>query len=261
MAFQSTAYRVLIASPSDLAEERQVATDAIAEWNNQHASTEGVVLLPEKFETHATPQAEIRPQQAINEQLVSKCDILIAMFWTKYGNNTGVAESGTVEEIDQAVEAGKPVMLYFSARPIDPNKIDLEQQVKLKKFKEDTFKKALVGKFTDFAELHRILLRDLVKLVRSLRSREELHEKDELRIQERRTRSLEAAQKIMEPYINAFLSPKLRLWIGPRSSTAEIVAREELRLLKRQPLRITLAHLSKCSMLIFSNMHSSEPQK
>jgi hypothetical protein len=36
------------------------------------------------------------------------------MFWTKLGTATGVAASGTVEEIDRFVAAGKPAMLYFS---------------------------------------------------------------------------------------------------------------------------------------------------
>ena len=46
MSFSSETYRVLIASPSDLPEEREAATDAINEWNAQHAAAEGVVLLP-----------------------------------------------------------------------------------------------------------------------------------------------------------------------------------------------------------------------
>jgi len=56
------------------------------------------------------------------------------MFWTKIGTDTGVAESGTVEEIDQFVAAEKPTMLYFSRRPIDPNAINLRQQQKLRSF-------------------------------------------------------------------------------------------------------------------------------
>jgi len=32
-------YRVMIGSPSDLVEERQAATEAINEWNAQHADT------------------------------------------------------------------------------------------------------------------------------------------------------------------------------------------------------------------------------
>jgi len=169
MAFRTETYRVMIASPSDLAEERQAVTDAVNEWNAQHAAAEGAVLLPVKWETHATPQAGVRPQEAINQQLVANCDILLGMFWTKIGTSTGVAESGTVEEIDQCVEAGKPTMLYFSSRPIDPNKIDLKQHKKLKVFKADTYKKALVSNFSQVEELRQAVLRDLMNQVRKLK--------------------------------------------------------------------------------------------
>src|ERR1700722_4171882 len=101
MPTRSQTYCVLIASPSDLTEERQAATEAVYEWNAQHAAAESVVLLPIKWETHAMPQTAVRPQEAINRQLVKGSDILIGMFWTKLGTDTGVAESETVEEIDQ----------------------------------------------------------------------------------------------------------------------------------------------------------------
>ena len=107
MSFSASTYHVLIASPSDLADEREAATQAIYDWNVQHAAAKGIVLLPVKWETHARPQAGIRPQEAINSQLVQSCDILIGIFWTKLGTSTGVAESGTVEEIDQFVEGQK----------------------------------------------------------------------------------------------------------------------------------------------------------
>jgi hypothetical protein len=66
MSFKSETYLVLIASPSDLAEERQVATEAVHDWNAQHAIDEAVTLLPVKWETHAMPQSGVRPQEAIN---------------------------------------------------------------------------------------------------------------------------------------------------------------------------------------------------
>jgi hypothetical protein len=97
-------------------------------------------LLPIKWETHATPQSGVRPQEAINRQLVHERDILLGMFWTRIGTSTGIAESGTVEEIDQFVGAGKPALLYFSSRPIDPNRIDLRQHKKLKRFKDATYR-------------------------------------------------------------------------------------------------------------------------
>src|ERR1700726_1514001 len=105
MPTRSKVFRIMIGSPSDLAEERAAATDAINEWSAQHADAEGAVLLPVKWETHAIPTSGVRPQTAINDQLVDRCDILIGMFWTKLGTSTGVAASGTVEEIDRFVAA------------------------------------------------------------------------------------------------------------------------------------------------------------
>lgn len=168
MSFNAQTFRVLIASPSDLTEERQAVTDAINEWNAEHAAAEGVVLLPVRWETHARPTTNVRPQQAINDQLVTNSDILIGMFWTRFGTDTGVAESGTVEEIDQFVARAKPAMLYFSRRPIDPTKIDLDQHQKLTAFKIETYKTALVGDFTTVDGLRQTVLRDLTRQVRDI---------------------------------------------------------------------------------------------
>lgn len=169
MSFQAETYRVIIASPGDLVEERQAATEAMSEWNTQHSVAESVVLLPIKWETHAMPQVDVRPQEAINLQLVHDCDILIGMFWTRLGTSTGVAESGTVEEIQQFVAAGKPALLYFSNRPIDPDKIDIRQHKKLRNFNLSTYKKALTGNFSTVDELRQMLLRDLMRQVRVLK--------------------------------------------------------------------------------------------
>jgi len=168
MSFKAETFRVLIASPSDLVEERTVAAESVADWNAQHSVAESVVLLPVKWETHATPRSGVRPQEAINDQLVRQCDILLGLFWTKIGTATGVAESGTAEEIDQFVAAGKPALLYFSNRPIDPDKIDLAQHRKLKKFKDTTYRKALTGKFSGLDDLRQTLVRDLLRQVRGM---------------------------------------------------------------------------------------------
>jgi hypothetical protein len=171
MPLKVTAYRVLIASPSDLEDERRIATEAINDFNEQHAIAEEVVLLPTKWETHARPQSGFRPQGAINEQIVQDSDILIGMFWTKLGSPTGVADSGTVEEIDQFVGSRRPALLYFSKRPIDPDKIDMRQFKKLKTFKEATLKTALVGRFSGVDELRLTLQRDLLKEIRAINKR------------------------------------------------------------------------------------------
>ncbi len=168
MSFQSTTYMVLIASPSDMPDERQVATDVINEWNALNASTECSVLIPVRWETHATPASGARPQDVINRQLVSECDILLGLFWTRLGTNTGVADSGTVEEIDQFVSSNRPAMIYFSHRLIDPSKIDHEQQARLRQFHRETYAKALTGSFSSLDELRRILPNHLTRQIRTL---------------------------------------------------------------------------------------------
>src|SRR5205814_1200502 len=125
MPFKSDTYRVLIASPSDMSEERKTVMNTIHDWNVQHAAAELITLLPVMWETHAMPQSGISPQEAINKQLVSECDILVGMFWTRIGTRTGAAASGTVEEVERFVAANKPALLYFSNRPIHPDKINV----------------------------------------------------------------------------------------------------------------------------------------
>jgi len=168
MSFTANVIRVLIASPSDLVEERKVASETVYEWNTQHAEAESVVLLPVAWETHATPRSGVRPQAAINDQLVDRSDLLIGMFWTKLGTSTGVAQSGTVEEVERFIAAGKPTLLYFSKRPVDPGMIDPKQNKKLKAFKETTQRNALVGTFDSLESLKETISRHLLSEVRLL---------------------------------------------------------------------------------------------
>lgn len=120
MGFNADVYRILIASPGDVSAERRAIPEVIHAWNDVHAADLGVVLLPVLWESHSAPEMGDRPQAIINRQLVASCDMLIGAFWTRIGSHTGLAESGTVEEIEQFRAAGKPVMLYFSSQPVTP---------------------------------------------------------------------------------------------------------------------------------------------
>jgi hypothetical protein len=71
-------------------------------------------------------------------------------------------------------------LLYFSSRPIDPNKIDLKQHKKLKAFKSQKYKSALVGGFSRVDELRQTVLRDLTAQVRMLKGRRPADPSEEL---------------------------------------------------------------------------------
>lgn len=161
----STVYSILIASPSDVPKEREAAKDVIALWNATHSRETDVILEAVLWETHSTPELGERPQAIINKQLVSRCDALIGVFWTRLGTPTGKSASGTVEEIDEFVEAGKPVQLYFSNQPVVPGSIDQEQFAKLVDFKKTIQQKGLYEQYDSLPDFREKLNRHLSKMV------------------------------------------------------------------------------------------------
>lgn len=168
MSFPAQVFRVLIASPSDVKDEREIAVKTIQEWNDLNAAERQFVLLPLRWETHGAPEYGKRPQEIINRQVVDHCDLLVGIFWTRVGSPTGAADSGTVEEIERVATSGKPVMLYFSQAMQDPDKLDLEQLAKLREFKKKTFPKALVETYADHVEFKEKLSKQIDIQLRSL---------------------------------------------------------------------------------------------
>lgn len=102
VAFEGRVLNVLIASPGDTAEARNVIERAIASWNSDRASRERTVLLSRRWETDAVPEMGGDGQQVINRQLVDDADIVLAVFHSRLGAQTSRAESGTVEEVERA---------------------------------------------------------------------------------------------------------------------------------------------------------------
>lgn len=135
MSYPATVFKVMIASPSDVAAERNIVREVLFEWNTVHADTRQKVLLPVGWETHSVPEMGDRPQALINKQILDGCDLLVGVFWTRIGTATGEFVSGTVEEIEEHIKAQKPTMLYFSNSPVIPDSVDPDQYSGLKAFK------------------------------------------------------------------------------------------------------------------------------
>lgn len=161
---------ILIASPSDVVEERAIVESAIHDWNASHFSNTGIMLNAIKWESHAYPASGARPQAIINEQIVESGDILIAIFGYKLGTPTGTAQSGTIEEIEKFRKAGKYVALYFSTANI-PRTADREQLEALEGFKRDRQKDTLYFEFEDASGLRNHLTRHLPKIIHDVREK------------------------------------------------------------------------------------------
>lgn len=155
----------MVASPSDVPQERIIARDVIAEWNAIHAKDRKTVLMPVGWETHATPDMGDRAQAIINRQLLKDADLLVAIFWTRIGTPTGVAESGTVEEIEKHIGTGKPAMIYFSSAPVRPDSIDEKQYSALKDFRESLRQRGLLEQYESLSDFRSKFARQLAQKI------------------------------------------------------------------------------------------------
>lgn len=163
----ATVLRVLIASPSDVVEEREVLTNVVLDWNAAHSAAEGIVLMPIKWETHTHPATGDYPQGLINKQIVDDCDILLGAFWSRLGTATPVAPSGTAEEIERLRSKGKNVLLYFSTAPL-PQSHDPQQWRMLKDYQRTLQKDSLYSNFSTPEELYRLASRHLAAVIHEI---------------------------------------------------------------------------------------------
>ena len=164
MARTAIVLNVLIASPSDVGQERNVVTEVIHAWNAVHYRTTGIMLHPVRWETHSYPASGDRPQAILNKQIVESGDILIGIFGYKLGTPTGKAQSGTIEEIEEFREAGKYVALYFSKADV-PRSADRDQLKALEDYQRERQKDTLYGTFGTAEELRLLVTQHLPRIV------------------------------------------------------------------------------------------------
>ena len=137
----------MIGAPSDIKEEVQIAKDVINEWNYVHTELHHKVLLPLHWSISAYPNSGKHPQKIINEQVVDKSDLLICIFGSKLGTPTDTDISGSVEEINEHLKAGKDVMIFFRKNLEIESLDDMQQVEKLLKFKESIKGNALFEEY------------------------------------------------------------------------------------------------------------------
>lgn len=165
MVQRAAMIRVMIASPGDVGKERQLVRDVIHEWNAIHAQERSAVLLPVGWETDSFPDMGGRAQEIISKQIAKDCDLLVGVFWTRVGSPTGEFASGTVEEIEEHMSAGKPAMLYFSSAPVVMDSVDQDNYTKLQEFKKSCYDRGLVHGYGSLTEFRQQFSRHLAQTV------------------------------------------------------------------------------------------------
>lgn len=155
---------VMIGSPSDAGDERQAITDAILRWNAVNRD-KGIILEPVKWETHATPGLQGRPQGMINAELIPISDILLAVFRSRAGSPTGKELSGTIEEIREFMQAGKYVVLYFYEGTVDIRTVDPDQLKTITEFRKEIQQHGLTAGYGSVSELREHILCHMTSIV------------------------------------------------------------------------------------------------
>ncbi len=169
-------YKIFLASPGDVKEERGIVKKVIETYNQIHSSDNiRLELLCWEDSTH--PSFGDYPQDVVNSQIGDDYDVFIGILWARFGTPTPKYESGTEEEFYRAYERYKnddsiELMVYRKDESIPPSSIDVEQLQKVNRFTSE------VGKlggyyftFTGKEQFQEILLKHFDRVIRDLEKR------------------------------------------------------------------------------------------
>lgn len=152
MPTYQTHYQMLLSCPSDLNKYYKLIKERMDAINKILSSAYSSHIDVVHWTEDTYPASGDNPQNIINEQIVRDSDFLVSMFWTKFGSPTEKYDSGTEEEIIQAISEKKQVFLYFSNEAIPPSIFDNNEYEKIKKFRDRISDKAYYNTFNSESE-------------------------------------------------------------------------------------------------------------
>lgn len=154
-------FNLFIASPGDVSKERKVMDDLCRQWNSTWGEEKNARIEAIRWEKDLTVDSRKKAQKLINEQLISKCDILFAIFGKRYGTPTSYYDSGTIEEINQVIKKGKPVIIYFMQHNYLLDELDSSQVKKIKTLKKRLQEKGSYRNLKNVKELKDFFPQDI----------------------------------------------------------------------------------------------------
>jgi hypothetical protein len=166
MPTEITKYKIFLASPSDLKDDRASIDEVINELNLTFGRQNDIFLELLKWETHSAPAISTsHPQKIINTDLGNDYDLFIGLLWKKFGTPTDESESGTEEEFLIAYNRflddpfSLQILFYFNNSPVSLTDINPEQLKKIQEFKSDIGgnKKLLYWEYHDTQQLNKFL--------------------------------------------------------------------------------------------------------
>lgn len=142
---------IVIASPGDVQAERDAIEGVVKELNHGVAADRGLRLEVVRWETDAHPGFHPKGPQGLIDPIlrIEDSDVLIGIFWRRFGTPTSDARSGTEHEIRKAYAAWQKtrrpqIMVYFNQQPYTPtSKAETDQWGQVLTFKNEFPKEGL----------------------------------------------------------------------------------------------------------------------
>lgn len=160
--FQANCYNVMIVSPSDVSNEREIVKNVLYKWNELNSRCYNIVFSVLGYDINAHADSGSHPQESLNRQLLKEADLIIAIFWTKLGTPTKEYSSGSVEEISKHIKEGKKALIYFNNKTFEPKDSERKKQYKkLMKYKESIKNEAFYKEFSSEGEFERVVKDDI----------------------------------------------------------------------------------------------------
>ena len=158
-----TQYDLLISCPGDITEEIDIINNAVRQFNDLYSDHLGISVRTKHWSKNSYPQSGGKAQALLNEQFVKDCDLAVALFWTRFGSPTDEYGSGTEEEIEIMLDAGKQVFLYFSEIPQAPFLMDNDGYKKIQAFKDKYKDRGIYRSYNSIADFEGKFFADLTK--------------------------------------------------------------------------------------------------
>jgi hypothetical protein len=158
---------LIVVSPGDVNPERAAMDKVVADLNPIIASQFGLELRVLRWETDVYPGFHLKgPQGQVDTGLqIDNCDIMVGIFWKKFGTPVQDAASGTEHELGRALDAwtksnGKrpQIMIYFKAKEFKcKNKVEKEQKALVDAYKKKISNQALWWSYQHKSEFEQLV--------------------------------------------------------------------------------------------------------
>lgn len=129
MAQKFMHYNIVVSCPSDMVGDREKLQNAVAIVNEQNAHFRQMHFDIKHWQKDVLFGVG-DPQLIINNSIIKNADMVIALFGSRLGAPTARATSGTIEEIEEMIKAGKQVFVCFSEKDITITASDSEEKLR-----------------------------------------------------------------------------------------------------------------------------------